>query len=448
MVKKMISRLLVSAMLIVFIAACSQKSEYTSAIPADASAVASINLKSLADKSGLKDKENEAAKQKMIEALKSGTTAATFQQLEKVLNNPKESGIDVDAPVYVFTSPSFPYASLVTKILDIDKLRTSLDVMVKEQICQPVEDTDGYSYAVVANQNIFAFNETTAMLVQVNRKSQMENAQKSIGELMKQTPEKSIAGNAGFQKMQKQKGDVNFLASLAALPQAYARQLNIGPNGEELYNLLQENEEFRNTVSISKAEEVKALFASFNGDISAGLINITMGKDPAFVAYADVKNGNALKALYDNKKALNLKRGEDIVLLSDNEYVYKSKAMNIFFGFKDNQMYATNDELLYKNIGKAADKSIKDTSYASDMKGKNFFFVINMDAILELPIVKMMTGFGGEEYQTYYNLASQVSYLEVSNVSDGVSEVDLILKNKDTNSLKQIVDFVKKFTGM
>ena len=224
--------------------------------------------------------------------------------------------------------------------------------------------------------------------------------------------------------------------------------MNIGANGEELYNLLQENEEFRNTVSISKAEEVKALFASFNGDISAGLINITMGKDPAFVAYADVKNGNALKALYDNKKALNLKRGEDIVLLSDNEYVYKSRAMNIFFGFKDNQMYATNDELLYKNIGKAADKSIKDTGYVSDMKGKNFFFVINMDAILELPIVKMMTGFGGEEYQTYYNLASQVSYLEVSNVSDGVSEVDLILKNKDTNSLKQIVDFVKKFTGM
>ena len=32
--------------------------------------------------------------------------------------------------------------------------------------------------------------------------------------------------------------------------------MNIGANGEELYNLLQENEEFRNTVSISKAEEV------------------------------------------------------------------------------------------------------------------------------------------------------------------------------------------------
>ncbi|WP_455585813.1 DUF4836 family protein [Bacteroides sp.] len=517
MVKKMISRFSVLAVLIVFMAACSEKLEYTNVIPADASAIASINLKSLADKSGLKDKENEAAKQKMIEALKSGTTAATFQQLEKVLNNPKESGIDVDAPVYAFTATSFPYATLVAKVLDADKLHTSLDIMVKEQICQPIEETDGYSYTTI-DKNIFAFNATTVMLVQTNSKSQMEKAQKAIGELMKQAPDKSIANNAGFLKMQKQKGDINFLASLAALPQAYASQIsmglsgikitpkdimvlgnlsfekgkialqfeyyteneeakamlakqekattklsttflkyfpastiafmNIGVNGEELYNLLQENEEFRNTVSISKAEEVKALFASFNGDISAGLINVTMGKDPAFMVYADAKNGNALKALYDNKKALNLKRGEDIVQLSENEYVYKSRAMNLFFGFKDNQMYATNDELLYKNIGKAVDKSIKDTGYVSDMKGKNFFFVISMDAILELPIVKMMVGFGGEEYQTYYNLASQVSYLEISNVNDGVSEMDLVLKNKDINSLKLIVDFVKKFAGM
>ena len=122
--------------------------------------------------------------------------------------------------------------------------------------------------------------------------------------------------------------------------------------------------------------------------------------------------------------------------------------MNIFFGLKDKQMYATNDELLYKNIDKAADKSIKDVAYASDMKGKNFFFVVNMDAILELPIVKMMVGFGDEEYQMYYNLASQISYLEISNVSDGVSEIDLVLKDKDTNSLKQIVNFAKKFAGM
>ena len=88
MAKKMISRLSVLAVLIVFLAACSKTVEYTNIIPADATVVTSINLKSLASKAGLNDKENEAAKQKVLEALKSGMNAATFQQLEKVMNNP------------------------------------------------------------------------------------------------------------------------------------------------------------------------------------------------------------------------------------------------------------------------------------------------------------------------------------------------------------------------
>ena len=93
---------------------------------------------------------------------------------------------------------------------------------------------------------------------------------------------------------------------------------------------------------------------------------------------------------------MGLKKGEDILELGKNEYVYKSKGMNVFFGIKDKQMYATNDELLYKNIEKAADKSIKDAPYASEMKGKNVFMAINAEAILELPVVKMLIGFGGE----------------------------------------------------
>ena len=86
MAKKMISRLSVLAVLIVFLAACSKQTEYTNVIPADATAVASIDLKSLANKAGMNDKENEAAKQKLLEAMKSGMNAATFQQLEKVIN--------------------------------------------------------------------------------------------------------------------------------------------------------------------------------------------------------------------------------------------------------------------------------------------------------------------------------------------------------------------------
>ena len=59
-----------------------QKSEYTNVIPSDASQVIAVNLKSLADKAGTKDKETKEALQKLTDALKSDMNAATFQQLE------------------------------------------------------------------------------------------------------------------------------------------------------------------------------------------------------------------------------------------------------------------------------------------------------------------------------------------------------------------------------
>ena len=515
MAKKMISRLSVLTVLIVFLTACSKTSEYTNVIPADASVVASINLKSLASKAGLNDKENETAKQKVLEALKSGMNAATFQQLEKVMKNPSESGIDIESPFYVFSSSSFPYPAIVGKVSNEDNLHTSLDVMTKEQICQPVSEADGYSFTTM-NGILLAFNNSTVMIVTVNGTSQTEKAKKGITDLMKQTADNSIVKCGAFQKMEQQKSDVNFFASMKTIPATYRSQasmglpaevkpeditlvgglnfekgkialksenytendavkallkkqmesfgkanntfvkyfpsstlmfFNVGVKGEGLYSLLSENKEFRNTISIAKADEVKELFGSFNGDISAGLINVTRNIAPTFMLYADVKNGNALEALYKNKQSLGMKRGEDIIQLGKDEYVYKTKGMNIFFGIKDKQMYATNDELLYKNVGKAADKSIKDAPYASDMKGKNIFVAINADAILDLTVVKMVAGFGGQEVKTYIELANKVSYLSMSSEGE-ISKIDLCLKDKDVNALKQIVDFAKQFAGM
>lgn len=517
MVKRMISRLSVLGVLIVFMAACSKKAEYIHVIPADASAVASVNLNTLADKAGLNDKENEGMKQKMMEALKSGMNAAAFQQLEKKMKDPSQSGIDIKAPVFVFTSKTFITPAMVAKVSNIDDLRASLDLMAKEGICQPIAEEDGYSFTTLQKNSLLVFNENAAVLTEAYGTSQMDVAKQTISTLLKQTEENSIMKNSGFKKMQNQKGDINFFASMDAVPKIYSQQismgpssqldlsevmavgnlnfekgkialqietysdnaetdallkkqaqavkklnttflqnfpestlafLNIGVNGAAFYDLLLNNEEFRRNVSLAKAEEVKSLFASFDGDISIGLINITMNSAPTFAVYADAKNGNALKALYDKKKELKLGRNEDIIQLGENEYVYKSNTNNVFFGIRNKQMYATNDELLYKNISKPVDKSIKDAGYVSDMKGKNVFFVINMDAILDLPVVKMITGFGGEEYQTYYKLASQISYIEAFSDSEGKTETAILLKNKDVNALKQIVDFAKQFAGM
>ena len=318
MAKKMISRLSVLTVLIVFLTACSKTSEYTNVIPADASVVASINLKFLASKAGLNDKENETAKQKVLETLKSGMNAATFQQLEKVMKNPSESGIDIESPFYVFSSSSFPYPTVVGKVSNEDNLHASLDMMAKEQICQPISEADGYSFTTMTG-SLLAFNSSTVLVVNVSGTTQTEKAKEAITNLLKQTADNSIVKSGAFQKMEKQKSDINFLASMEAIPATYRNQismglptevkteditlvgglnfekgkialktenyteneavkalikkqmesfgkanntfvkyfpsstlmfLNIGVKGEGLYNLLSENKEFRNTISI------------------------------------------------------------------------------------------------------------------------------------------------------------------------------------------------------
>lgn len=226
MAKKMISRLSVLAVLIVFLAACSKQTEYTNVIPADATAVASIDLKSLANKAGMNDKENEAAKQKLLEAEKRDE-CATFQQLEKVINNPGASGLDPEAPIYIFSSPQISGGAFVAKVSNEDDLHASVDVMAKEQICQPVSEADGYSFTTL-NGNLLAFNETTAIIISASRTSQTEAAKEAITKLMKQTADNSIAKSGAFQKIAKQKSDINFFASMSAIPSTYRSQISMG----------------------------------------------------------------------------------------------------------------------------------------------------------------------------------------------------------------------------
>lgn len=503
----------VMALLIALMSACSsQKQEYTNAIPSDASQVVAVNLKSLADKAGVKDKDNKEALQKLTDALKNEMKAAAFQQLETVLNDPAKSGVDVEAPLYLFQAPSFPYTTIVAKVRNEDDLRKLMEAAEKEQISSSIEEAEGYSMAQIGKQAVIAFTPSTLLVINYNRASQLENIKEGVSALLKQTDGNSIRSNEAFKKLQKQNGDINMLLSPSDLRGTYASLLNygiarsidlkelkllgslsfekgkvemtienhtenaelkkllekqikstcpiensflkyfpkstlalfsIGVNGEEFYNILQENEEFRNDFSITKADEVKNLFSTFRNDLTIGLINVTMNSNPSFLAYASVKSDASLKALYEKKSELGLKRGEDIVKLNENEYVYKSRKVNLFFGIRDKQLYATNDELLYKNVCKSIEPTLKETEFASGLKGKRTAFVINAEAVLDLPIVKMLAGFGGKEYATYYAMLDNILYLQAAG-DEKKATVTLQLKNKDANALKQLTGFIKK----
>ena len=136
MKKSLFPRLALMAVVVALVSACSQKKqEYTDVIPANAHTVVSINLKSLADKAGLNDKENKEVQEKLTNALKSSMNAATFQQVEMIMKDPKKSGIDVSEPLYIFTTETFP-TTIVAKVSSEDDLHALLETLEKEKVCQ------------------------------------------------------------------------------------------------------------------------------------------------------------------------------------------------------------------------------------------------------------------------------------------------------------------------
>lgn len=510
-------RLLALTMLIALVSACSEPvAKYTNVIPADASTIVSLHLSALGSKAGAADKENKEALQQLTDVLKNEMNAAAFQQLEGVLNNPAKSGIDLEAPIYLFQSANFE-AAIVAKVNSEDDLQALLSAAEKEQISTPVAEGDGYRYTTLGEQALLAFTPEALLVVGYHNPAQLEEAKANAAAALHQGEEQSMSANEGFKKMQAAKGDVNMYLPLKGMLKDYANLVNqnvpedidwkelvmlgalsfengkidweiewytenealaaqlkeqgqattspiqntylknlpqstlmvisAGLNGEEIMKYLQENKDFQKSITVDQLNKLKTLIGAFKNDATAGITNVSLMGMPSFIMYAEAQNSDALKALYEEKEELGLGRGEDIVQLGENEYVFKSRKLNVFFGIKDNTLYATNDEQAYKNIGKPVSPSAADTDYAAEIKGENAAVIINVDAIRQLPAVQMLAQYGGKEITVYLNLAEKISYLKMTGNAEK-SNITLQLKDKNVNSLKQIVELIKQYAGI
>ena len=78
------------------------------------------------------------------------------------------------------------------------------------------------------NGGLLAFNNSTVLIVNVSGTTQTEKAKEAITNLLKQTADNSIVKSGAFQKMEKQKSDINFLASMEAIPATYRNQISMG----------------------------------------------------------------------------------------------------------------------------------------------------------------------------------------------------------------------------
>lgn len=478
-----------------------KKTEYTHAIPADAAAVISVDMRSIASKSGINDKENAALKQHLSDALKNGLNSETSDRLAKILENPSKSGFDLTEPIYAYSAKEFDNETVIDLcVSDRGDLNSTVEDLSKSQLCSPPEETDHYKFTIVMGKAVLAYNRGTALLVPT-KGGMTDKIRTALDKVMQYKKEESFCANKAFDELKERKGDVNFYISLkegmsstltscinntnatnstaglafigdvtfnnglismkvekygtkaytpdnsmktisnavlSHFPQHLPLMFTLGIDGAKAYKLLSSDSSLG--MDALNIPLLQKLFDSIHGDLTIGY-NSFGKSDPAFLAYAQITNAAAVKSIYGFIKNQKDSEWGTIRKISDKDFVYSFMKKNIYYGVIDNVMYITNDASLVHY--KVAGGTYAQNAYASQTKGKTMFFVFDTSEIMGQPsILKKM----GPIVSTA--LANNVVCVRGYNVGADAWTAEMVWKDRQTNALKQIVKIVRQIAGM
>ena len=497
-----------------FMASCSKSDDYLNAIPKDTPMVASINLKALGEKAGINDSENKEALGKLTDMLKKEMNAACFEKLQSIIENPKECGIDLNKPVYAFTSDEKSLI-LTAKILDKEALANSIKILSNDTEANAVTEEEGYSFSQMDNQSYLAFNENTLIAVKSNISADTDKMKLNAIEILNRKGEESMASDKGFIKMQDEKADIAIYNNFEILDDSYKNILAMGLGVEDaakkcklisgiffeegklvinselytedekikelqkkqneylshinnsllkffpksslclmslsmendkIFEMLKENKDFQKNISLEDAETIEKILKSIGKEITFGVTDFNMTEKPAIVVYAEAKNGDILKELYNNKDSNSFTRNSRFTELKENEYLIQSGRDNIFIGYKNDMIYATNNETLYKNVGKKLEDSAEDNTYAKDIKGKRLAYVVDFNALSQLPIMQMVLKSGNAKMTAVGSVLKNADNMTIT--YDDEFTMTVQLKDTKANFLKQMIKFTKELAGI
>ena len=230
--KIMIKKLWKAGMLasLLLIAACTPKTEYTHAIPKNASVVMGMELGDMARKAGLGEASGQKVVGKLKSLLKGGLQGEAAQLAERIIDNPSESGLSFDDKVYLFATPHAEALAILAKVTNESKLETLLEVLEKESIASPLREESGCRWTQVGGA-LCAFNNGTFLLLQPS-KGDASGMKGTLLSLMRQKEGEGFASLSEFAKVEAEGNDIASVVNLTAIPYEWTLPLRMGLSGD------------------------------------------------------------------------------------------------------------------------------------------------------------------------------------------------------------------------
>ena len=211
---------------ILFLASCSPKTEYTHALPKNASIVVGMELDQMANKAGLNGSEGEKVIKKLKTLMKGGLQGDAAQLAERIIDQPSESGISFDDKVYLFATPHAEALAILAKVTDEGKLETLMNVLQKESIATPLREESGCRWTQVGGA-LCAFNNGTFLLLQPS-KGDASGMKGTLLSLMRQKEGEGFVSLPEFTKIEAPGNDIASVVNLSAVPYELTTPLRMG----------------------------------------------------------------------------------------------------------------------------------------------------------------------------------------------------------------------------
>lgn len=211
---------------VMLLASCSKKNVYENVLPKDAAVVVSVDLVSMADKSGLSSDKGAPVVARLSNALKSGAEGAG-ELIDKVTKDPSESGLDLTEKVYYFVGSGGVSTGLVMRVSDDGKLEDLLKALHDQQVCEKPVEADGCMWTAMGNV-LVAYTDDAFLAMLDLKGGQAKDMLHSASMLLRQTEKDGFAATSDFQHMKETKGDIVLLTSLDWIPSEYVAPLTMG----------------------------------------------------------------------------------------------------------------------------------------------------------------------------------------------------------------------------
>ena len=489
---------------LLLLAACSPQTEYTHAIPKNASVVMGMELDEMATKAGLNGATGEKVVAKLKTLVKGGLQGDAAQLAERIIEHPAESGLSFDDKVYLFATPHTEAIAVLAKVNDEGKVETLLEAFEKESLATPLREESGCRWTQMGGA-LCAFNNGTFLLLQPSR-GDAAGMKGTLLSLMRQEQGEGFSALPEFAKVKAEGNDMASVINLSAVPYEWTTPLRMGLSSnlrlEDIKYFVAANFEQGRVVVNSESLIQNPMVLSFfdamdkvmqpiggkyldfypgntllwaGGNIQGKTLYQMLCQNPTikqvldnpllpvdveyifssiegdfsigfdnqnYLLYADVTNSGFLKTFEDLRPLLALTGGQ-ITLdnVGKDEYLMRTYYGNFWFGVKNNRLYVTNNGTWAEEAGRTYGASLAVKPWASEVKDNRLLASLNMAEMANMRIT--LTGNASVDGAIQL-VKSQCNYLNASMTDWRHGKAELVLKDKDMNLLQWLVGILEK----